>query len=57
MDIPYPKGGSIVWTFVKDNMIEEISTAKILDCVDLIINYLRKRRIGGVERYYTIILI
>ena len=46
-----------MWTFVKDNMIEEMSTAKILDCVDLIINYLRKRRIGGVERYYTIILI
>ena len=28
-------------------------TKMILDYVGLIINYLRKRRVGGLERYYT----
>ena len=30
---------------------------KLLDYVDLILNYLRKSKVGGLERYYMGILI
>ena len=45
-EFPVPKEENIVWTCVKDNIIKESRPMRILDYVDLIINYLKKRRVG-----------
>ena len=50
-------GGGIVWNCVKDHISMKRRTKKILDYMDLIINYLRKRGVGGLDRDYTGILI
>ena len=51
MSVPHPKGGAIVWTCVKDHIIDEKEGYKDIGLRGLIINYLRKRRVGGLERY------
>ena len=55
--VSHPKGVNIVWTCVKDNIIQEKIILKPLDYRDLIINYLKKIRVWGLERDYTGILI
>ena len=57
MYVLHMKGGNMVWTYVKDNIIEDSSTTKLLDYVDLIIHYLKKMRVGGFKSYYTGIII
>ena len=47
---PLPKGGKIVWTCVKDHIIDEKEQYKSIGYVGLIINYLRKRTAAGLER-------
>ena len=48
VSVPHMRGGcSIFWNFVKDDIIEEMRTTKILGYEDLIINYLNKRMVGG----------
>ena len=46
VSVPHPIGVNIVWTCVNDHIINESSNTKLLDYVGLIINYLRKRRVG-----------
>ena len=48
--VSHPKGINIVWTCVKDNIIQEKIILKPLDYRDLIINYLKKTRVWGLER-------
>ena len=50
VSVPNPKWGSIVWTCVKYHIIYKRRTTNILEYVGLIINYLRKRRVGGIDR-------
>ena len=57
MSILRPKGWGVNWTCDKDNIIEEMRNIKLLDYMGLIINYLKKRRVWGAERDYTVILI
>ena len=46
--ILHPKGGNIVWICAKDNITKKSRTTKLLDYVDLIIYYLRKRVMVGL---------
>ena len=57
VSVPHPKGGAFVWTCAKDHIFNEKKDYKKLDYVGLIINHLRKRRVGGLERDWTGILI
>ena len=47
LSIPHPKGGDIVWTCLKRHIIKEKELHKAIGLVVLIINYLKKRRLGG----------
>ena len=42
---------------MNNHIIDERSNTKLLEYVVIIINYLRKRSVGGPERDYTGILI
>ena len=50
MSVSNLKGGAIFWICVKDHIIDERRTTQILDYMGLILNDLRKRRMGGLER-------
>ena len=50
VSVPHPKGGAIVCTCVKDQVIDEMRTTKRSGYLVLTINYLRRRRVGGNER-------
>ena len=52
MKVQNPKGGNTLLTFVDDNIIEQRKRIGKLDYVDLIINYLKKMRMGGLEREF-----
>ena len=48
MSVPYPKGGGVVWSCVKDNIIKEKGAIQSYWTKrGLIINYLEKMRVGG----------
>ena len=55
MSIPHLKGGNIVWNFVKDHIIEEKEQYEAIGLRGF--DYLRKRSVGGLERYYTLLVI
>ena len=50
VSVLHPKGKNIVWNCVKDDISRKMRTTKLLDYVDLIINYLKKMMMGGLER-------
>ena len=50
MSVPHTKGGEIVWTCVKDHIIDEKEYYKDIGLRGFIINYLSKRGVGGLDR-------
>ena len=56
MSVTHLKGGDIVWACVKDNIINEKEQYKDIGLCGFDY-YLRKRRVGGLERDITGILI
>ena len=57
MSIPHLKGGQLFGLVGRIVSSTKSRTTKIFDYMGLIINYLRKRRVGGLYRDYTGIMI
>ena len=53
MSVPHPKGGGGELFGLALMIISSTkrSNTNLLDFLGLIVNYLRKRRVGGLERY------
>ena len=46
----HSKREEIIWVCVKDNVVGKMRSKNKLDCMIFIVNYFRKRRVGGVDR-------
>ena len=46
MAVPHLKGGNIIWTSGKDNIIEGSRSTEQLEFKDLTIHFLKIRRVG-----------
>ena len=52
MVVPHPNGGGGGWIFLGDNIIGERSIIEKSEYVVLVINYLKKRRVGVFAMEY-----
>ena len=49
LSVPHPKGGAIVWTFVKDHIIDEKEYYKDIGLCGFNSNFFEEEEVGGTR--------